>query len=464
MASSSADEQQQSKRACTTRICGVCKHEFPGAHALYEHVELCHVKTWVKGQTCCWDGCTHSGAKRMDDYRVHMRTHTCEKPYECGVCHQRFLQSGTRDRHMLSTHTDERPFVCRRGCDKDFKRSDTRNEHELTHTEEKNYKCMFCDKCSRTAGQRDAHERTHTGDKPYKCQYCDQCFVQSGTRDSHERTHTGERPFKCRFCDQSFAVSSTRDIHERSHTGDKPYKCRFCDKFSATSGQRDVHERIHTGERPYECDVCHQRFSGSGSRERHMLTHTAPKCGYCGVRPLTRDSLMCGVCDNKYSWQYHVKEKTVFSFLSEFDWRLCHFVRDTNVGCGVRRRPDGYLDLVITVGDGHVLFIVEVDEHFHRRNDVKCEFVRLQDILDAHKGSLYVLRYNPDQDGGLEDECLTILAERCLSILDGEYENALKDEHCAMLVEYIGYPEARVELCNRMWFQSQIELMPTPAE
>ena len=70
-----------------------------------------------------------------------------------------------------------------------------------------------------------------------------------------------------------------------------------------------------------------------------------------------------------------------------------------------------------------------------------------------------MLRFNPDQPNGLGKVCLTALAQRCLDILDGEYENVLKAENCALLVEYIGYPEARVELCNRTWFQSQIELL-----
>jgi hypothetical protein len=163
---------------------------------------------------------------------------------------------------------------------------------------------------------------------------------------------------------------------------------------------------------------------------------------------------MCGYCYIRKHYKVGSKERTVFAFLAEFDKRLCHFVRDKQLGCGVRRRPDGYMDLVVTFGN-RVMFIVEVDEDFHRRIDVKCELVRLQEIHDGYGGALYVLRYNPDQPGGLEEDALTSLAQRCVDILDGDIEYAIEEFGC-MLVEYIGYPEARVDKVNREWFESQI--------
>ena len=34
----------------------------------------------------------------------HIRTHTDERPYECPICHKKFTQSGTRNRHLQSLH------------------------------------------------------------------------------------------------------------------------------------------------------------------------------------------------------------------------------------------------------------------------------------------------------------------------------------------------------------------------
>jgi hypothetical protein len=172
---------------------------------------------------------------------------------------------------------------------------------------------------------------------------------------------------------------------------------------------------------------------------------------------MTRDSEMCGFCHISKSGRFNVKEKTVFEFIANIDWRLSNFVRDHQLGCGVRVRPDGYMDLAVAAGDGRVMFILEIDENFHRHILPSCELIRLDKIQDRHGGPLYVLRYNPDQEGGLDVEHLNELAERCIDILDGEFEDAV-DAFGGMIVEYMGYPEKRVGVLDRVWFEQQIEL------
>jgi hypothetical protein len=43
--------------------------------------------------------------------------------------------------------------------------------HERTHSGERPYQCRFCDYRASQSGNMVAHERRHTGEKPYPCPY-----------------------------------------------------------------------------------------------------------------------------------------------------------------------------------------------------------------------------------------------------------------------------------------------------
>nr|CAI5852061.1 unnamed protein product [Callosobruchus analis] len=56
---------------------------------------------------------------------------------------------------------------------------------------------------------------THTREKTYKCahSYCDKQFHQKSGLNNHILTHTGERPFKCTVCSKAFIQSNHLKEH-----------------------------------------------------------------------------------------------------------------------------------------------------------------------------------------------------------------------------------------------------------
>ena len=168
--------------------------------------------------------------------------------------------------------------------------------------------------------------------------------------------------------------------------------------------------------------------------------------------PTTRAGMKCGFCKlSTGDYKRGDKERQVFDFLYAKGLpKILWTVRDRQVGCGSKRCPDGGMQLPVALctelecGGAPVLFILEVDEHAHVGNTLQCEVVRVHELSDSTRSAVYMLRYNPDAPGGLEDAALTALYERIMQILSEDHKKAL-DEPCLIVSEYIGYKETRVQ-------------------
>ncbi|XP_077420709.1 uncharacterized protein LOC144050902, partial [Vanacampus margaritifer] len=140
-----------------------------------------------------------------------------KKRSECSQCGKTFGSKWGLKIHMR-THTDEKPFVCS-VCGKRFVVKDSLTRHSRTHTGEKPFSCSVCGKKYSEKGHLRTHARKHTGEKPFVCSVCGKSFPVNGSLSRHTRTHTGEKPYACLVCGKKFSVKGNLTAHMRRYIG-----------------------------------------------------------------------------------------------------------------------------------------------------------------------------------------------------------------------------------------------------
>ena len=80
--------------------------------------------------------------ERKSNLLQHSATHSGERPFECGICDEKFSQKGSLTKHLL-THQEGR------------------------------FECDQCDYKATQKGHLVLHLMTHSGVKPHKCNRCE---------------------------------------------------------------------------------------------------------------------------------------------------------------------------------------------------------------------------------------------------------------------------------------------------